>query len=176
LPDGAEVTALEAGLLGGQMHATGKLRAAGAQGNPGPLPAYSFEGRFDHVSPMALGQLLGMHWAGGQISGDGNVDLAGYTAKDLAGSASGTVRFDWLRGSVSATGVPEPGSAAAIPAALARFDRWTAEAAIAKGVITLQENTIQRGARQASVAASAAFAEPMTVTFARPEGTQTAKR
>jgi uncharacterized protein involved in outer membrane biogenesis len=181
LPDGAEVTALDAGLFGGKIHMTGSLHAAGTHGNSTLLPAYSLEGRFEQVSPAQLGQLLGMRWSGGQIDGDGNLDLSGYTSADLAASASGTLRFDWRHGAVSAGAEKKPASNpessdAAIPAALAHFDRWTAEAAIAKGAITLQQNTVQHGPRQATVTGSAAIAAPITVNFTLQKAAQTARR
>ena len=98
------------------------------------------------------------------------MELSGYTDKDLSASAKGTLHFEWHHGSVA-------GATAAAPTPqLARFDQWTADAAIADGAITLKQNRIQRGARKSAVEASAAFGSPARVTFADPQEAHSAKR
>jgi hypothetical protein len=164
------------------LHAIGKFRAAGAQGNSANQPAYAFESQFERLNPSAVGKLLGQRWTGGEIEGSGNVDLSGYTGADLATSASGTLHFEWRHGSVGvepardAVGPSDEGAAAEIPAALARFDSWTADAAIAKGAITLGQNHVQRGAHRSTITASATLTDPGKVTFSAPKETQAAKR
>ena len=156
LPAGAEITALDAGLLGGRVHGTGTLHT-------GDKPSYSLTGRFQKLSPAAVGQLLGLRWSGGVLNADGRIDLSGYTDKDLAASAKGTLHFEWRHGSV---GAPAASSAAApVPLALARFDRWTADAEIANGAITLQQNQVQQGARKRAVEAAVTLGDPPRVAF-----------
>jgi hypothetical protein len=157
LPAGAEITVLDAGLLGGRVHGTGTL-------SMGDKPSYSLTGRFQKLSPAAVGQLLGMRWSGGVFSADGRIDLSGYTDKDLAASAKGTLHFEWRHGFVSAPAASS--SAASVPPALARFDRWTADAEIANGAITLKQNQVQQGARKRVVEAAVTLGNPPTVTFA----------
>lgn len=180
LPDGAELTALDAGLFGGRIHSTGSVRAAGSTANRGSLPAYSLEAEFEHLNPTPLGQLLEMHWSGGDIQGHGNIDVSGYTGKDFATSASGTLHLEWRHGQVSsepdsAASSPE-GSKEPIPAALARFDHWTAEAAIARGAITLQANTVQVGARQSTIAGHVDLASPPELVFSATKPIESAHR
>ena len=111
----AEIAALDAGLLGGQMHGSGSLHTASAAQEK---PSYSFEGRFEKLSPAAVGQLLGQHWSGGDFAGNGKIELAGFAENDLAATAHGTLHFDWKRGAVAGEQTP---------AALSRFDLWSAD-------------------------------------------------
>jgi hypothetical protein len=68
------------------------------------------------------------------------------------------------------------GSASAVPAALSRFDVWTADAAIANGVITLERNQVLRGARRAEIAATVTLSDSPKVVFAAPKEAQAARR
>ena len=51
---------------------------------------------------------------------------------------------------------------------LAKFDRWTADAEIADGAITLKQNQVQHGAHKAAVEGAAIFGDPPRVTFGQP--------
>ncbi len=176
----AEITALEAGLLGGTLQANGSIHAAGASGNPGNTPAYSLTGEFQHLNPASVGQLLEQRWSGGEMSGTGTIDLAGYEAEDLASSAKGSLHFEWRRGSVASGARPaEISSDSAfpdIPPPLTRFDRWTADAEIAGGAITMQQNEVQSGARRAAVAAKLTLSDPPQLEFGPRSEVQTARR
>jgi hypothetical protein len=108
-----------------------------------------------------------MHWSGGDLAADGKIELSGFTDKDLAASVKGTVHFDWRRGAVTA-----PEAETGVPAALARFDRWTANAAIANGTITLKENQVQQGSHKRSVEATLTLGEPPKVNFDVPKEAQ----
>jgi hypothetical protein len=178
--DGAEIAALDAGILGGTLQASGSVHAAGSNGNPGNTPAYSLTGEFQRLNPVSVGQLLGQRWTGSEISGTGKIDLSGYEAKDLASSATGILHFVWRHGSVAPTGrmdvLPADSGAEAIPQSLGRFDRWTADAEIAGGAITLQQNEVQRGARRASVAARLELSDPLQLEFGPRNEVQTARR
>ncbi|MGA3069410.1 MAG: AsmA family protein [Terracidiphilus sp.] len=176
LPAGAEITGLDAGLLGGRVHGSGTLRTAAADRG---RPSYTLEGKFEKLSPAAVGQLLGLRFAGGAFDADGKIDLSGFTDKDLANSAKGTLRFEWRHGAVSASAgahgsdlaesAPAPPTAMSVPPALARFDRWTAEAEIANGTIALKQNQVRRGTRKQTVEATLTFGDPPKVTFAAPK-------
>jgi len=78
-------------------------------------------------------------------------------------SAKGTLHLEWRHGAVSAA------VSAQVPQALARFDRWAADAEIAGGAVTLKQNQVQRGARKAAVEAAVAFAASPKVVFAAPK-------
>jgi hypothetical protein len=151
-----EITALDADLLGGRIHATGTV-------TPGAKPLYKLEGSFTGLNAAGTGQLLGMTWAGNGLEGTGQIELSGFTAEDLGSSASGTLHFDWRHGSVSEANEVE------FPPVLSRFDRWTADAEIANGAITLKQNQVQRGVHKLAVAGAAVFGDPPKVSFGSSE-------
>ncbi len=160
---GAGVSSLDAGLFGGSVHLTGSLLKPA---NDQDKPAYTFEGDFQKVNVTALGSLLGLHWTGAAMNGNGKIELAGYTAKDLAGSAHGTLHFECRRGAVGNQLAKSPRAEEAVPAALNRFEQWTADATIGNGSVTLNQNSVTAGARKQSVAAMVKFGDPPGVTFA----------
>lgn len=165
-PTAAEFTSFGADLLSGQVDATGKL-------TKGDKPSYSFEGHFQKLSPPAVCQLLGLQCAGGSIDGNGKIDLSGFTGEDLASSAKGNVHFDWRQGAFSGhTASP----AALPPAALTRFDHWTADAEIVNGAVTLKENQVQQGSHKSAVEAVVTFGDPPKTNFAAPKPATLSKR
>jgi len=189
LDNGAEITGLDAGVLGGRVHGTGTLQAAGFAGPDGKTrdkPAYTLEGQFTRINPAAVGQLVGQRWTGGAIDGDGKIGLSGFTGKDLAASAVGTLHFEWRHGSVAAT-IANPASAdesatadsatdepaTPAPPALARFDLWTADAEVATGAITLKpaRSQVEHGAHKSAIAATVTLGNPAKISFAAPKET-----
>ncbi len=158
-PSGAEVTSLDGELLGGSVHGTGTLAA-------GDRPGYALAGDFEKLNPMAVGQLLGETWRGGTFDANGTIDLSGYTGADLANSAKGTLHFEWRHGAV----------AGGVPPQLARFDRWTADAAIANGKIALGLNQIADGSRNRTVYAAVTLAEAPKLSFAEAKPVPPKKR
>jgi hypothetical protein len=168
LSDGAEISSLEADLLGGHVHGGGTLHAAGTdQGKP----SYTLEGHFEKLSPAEVGQLLGRDWSGRTFDADGKIDLLGFTDEDLATSAKGRLSFDWRHGAVL-TQDSDPSSTAAIPPALARFDRWTGDAEIANGTITLKSNQVQQGSHKLALGAILTLGDPPKLSFSTPRETQ----
>jgi hypothetical protein len=151
---GAEITSLDAALLGGRVHGTGTLTTPATNKDK---PAYTFEGQLQKLSPAAVGQLVSQHWAGGAFEANGKIELSGFTEKDLTASAKGALHFDWQHGIAGGAGVA--------PAALARFDRWTADAEIANGMLTLKQNQAQRGAQKAAVEGSATLGPGAKASF-----------
>jgi hypothetical protein len=165
LPTGVEITNVDAGLFGGSIHAAGSLvKPASDQDKP----AYKFDGDFQKLDVASVGALLGLRWTGTPLDGNGKIELAGYTGEDLAASAHGTLHFECRRGAIgdkpSESVKPEP-----IPAALSRFDRWTGDAAIANGGLTLDQSLILVGTRKQSVQATVTFGDPPVVIFAAPK-------
>lgn len=163
-PAVAEITALDTGLLGGQIHITGKIEN-------GDKPSYSLEGTFQKLDAAQVCRVFALQCTGASFNGDGKLELAGYEAKDLASSAKGTLHFDWKKGSVT-----HAASVDASPPALIRFDNWTGDADIANGALTLKENQVQQGKRKTSVGASITFTDPPKVAFASPKAAATAKK
>jgi AsmA family/AsmA-like C-terminal region len=156
MPASAEITSLDAQFLGGKFVATGKLEN-------GATPGYSLVGTFAKVSGSALCQWLAVHCMGGAIQGDGKVQLTGFSDRDLASSAEGTVHFDWRHGALE-----EP-SADQAAKETERFDRWTAEVSIANNRAAVRQNQMLTGTRKRSLNAVLTFADPPTVSFLSPE-------
>jgi hypothetical protein len=176
LSTGAEITGLDAGLLGGRVHGSGTLRAVGSNQEK---PSYTLEGRFERLKPTAVGQLLGLRCSGSAFDAEGKIELSGFTDKDLADSVKGTLHFDWRHGTVSlpagahgsdaAESPAALATSASVPPALARFDRWTAKAEVAGGSISLKQNQVQRGSHKQAVEATLSLGNPPKVTFAAPK-------
>jgi hypothetical protein len=153
---GAELTSLDAGTLGGKLHATASL-------TPGDKPTYKLSGSFQKLDPSLVLQLLAMKASGGPINGSGQIELSGYTEKDLTASAKGDLQFDWSRGAIGNL-TEDP-----VPASVARFDRFTGDAIIANGTLTLGKSQLRRGARKSTVEATITFAIPAHVEFGPPQ-------
>jgi hypothetical protein len=163
---GAEITAFDADLLGGRVHGGGTFHTAAT---PKDKPSYDLEGQFEKLSPQAVGQLLGLRASGSSFDGNGKLELSGFTGDDLAASAKGTFHFEWQRGTLAAYG------STPVPSALARFDRWSADAEIANGSLTLKESQARRGVSNEPVQGSVPLAVPPKIAF--PASKQTpAKR
>jgi hypothetical protein len=167
---GAQINDLTGDLLGGSVHGSGTLAK-------GDQPVYTLEGKFEKLSPVAVGQLVGLRFSGGEFTADGKIELTGFADKDLATSAKGTLHFEWRHGAVAGAANQANARLApllpaeSVPTALAHFDRWTADAEIANGKITLKQNQVQQGSRKQAVEAAVTFGDPPVVTFAAPKET-----
>jgi hypothetical protein len=164
LANGAEITAFDADILGGRVHGTGTFHTAVTAKDK---PSYALEGQFEKLNSSAVGQLFGLR-SSGVFGGTSKIELSGFTGDDLAASAKGAFHFEWQHGKVA------PGTAA-IPPALGRFDRWTADAEIANGSLTLKDNQVKLGAATQSLQAAVPLAIPPKLVFTTPKQTQ-AKR
>jgi hypothetical protein len=165
--NGVEIPSYEAKLLGGSVNGNGLINPAGGDRDK---PGYTIGATFEKLNPAEVGELAGSHWKGGELEIDGKVELSGFTGADLAKSAHGLLHFDWKRGSVA--GATE---VVAVPAELAHFNRWTGDAEVANGAITLKDNAVKLGARKGVVNGSLAFGDPAKLTLAAAKETQ-AKR
>lgn len=151
--DHADVSGFTANVLGGQMQASGTVRWTAV--NPAG-PVYAMEAHFDQVSAAALGQLLAARWSGGPLQADGKISLSGFTGKDLAASAKGTMHFDWPHGGIAGSKA-DP---------LAHFNQWSGDAAIGDGAVTLGENQVLAAGRKLSVEGAVTFGKPPKAQFA----------
>ncbi len=167
LPTGVEITSLDAGLFDGKLHLAGSLSKSATEQDK---PAYTFEGDFQKLDGPSIGALLGLRWAGAPLNGNGKIEFSGYTGEDLAVSAHGALHFECRRGAIG-NQPSESSKAGPVPAALGRFDRWTADATIANGGLTLEQNLVSTGARKKSVQATVTFSDPPLVSFGAPKQT-----
>ncbi len=169
LSDGTNITSIDAGLLGGHVKLSGNLHKPGTDQDK---PSYSFAGNFENVDAKALGQLLGLHWTGSSINGNGKVDLTGYTHTDLATSAKGTMHIESRYGSIASVAkvqTEDESDVGKVPDALSRFERLTVDATIANGIVTLGQNQFISAGRKRSVAATVTLADPPAVSFEPPK-------
>ena len=165
LPTGVEIASLDAGLFDGSLHLAGSLAKPATDQDK---PAYTFEGDFQKLDSASIGALLGLRWAGAPLDGNGKIELAGYTGRislprPTAHSTSSA------GAEPSATSLRSRRKPGPVPAALGRFDRWTADAAIANGGLTLDHILVSTGARKQSVQATVTFGDPPVVSFGAPK-------
>lgn len=172
VPTGAEISRLDASVLGGSLHLAGAVTKPATDRDK---LAYSLSGDFQKLNAADVGRLLGLRWTGEALSGNGNLDLSGYTGEDLSASAKGTLHFQVRRGTIADAKAVTAGSESKlliIPAPLARFDQWTADATIANGNIQLGQNQITSGLRKKSVEAAITFGDPPQLSFPAPKETR----
>ena len=150
-----EITSIDASALGGSVHAAGTLTS-------GDKPSYALEATYIKLNAQAICDVLKMHCSGGPIDGSLKVALTGYSDRDLAASASGTLHFDWRKGVAQEAGIPD------FPKSLSRFDHWSADAAIGQNAVTLGQNQVLQGTRKSSVNAVIHFGDPPQVSFSPP--------
>ena len=163
-PTGADITSIEAKLLGGTVHGAGTLAT-------GDKPSYTLAAGFEKLNPVEVGHLLGENWRNGTIDAQGKLELKGYTGADLAGSANGTLHFEWKHGVVASAA----GEVEAVPQPLARFDRWTGDAQIANGKIDLGQSEAAQGIQKRVVEATVTLTEPPKLIVAAPKLAQAKK-
>ena len=159
----ADITSLDANLMAGEIHISGKVEN-------GVKPVYSLNGTFEKINASELCELFILKCTGMSFSGKGNVDMTGYTGKDLASSAKGSLHFDWKKGTI--TGQSPEG----VPPILARFDQFSGDAEIANGAVALGENIVQQASRKGTANANISFGEPPTVTFPEPKNATSKKK
>lgn len=160
LAAGADIDHFDADLLGGQVHGGGAVNSPISNGKP----SYTLEVSFDKLNPPDIGQLFDQHWTGRSLDASGKIDLSGFTDKDLATSASGAFHFDWTRGTITGST-----TAGALPAPATHFDRWSGDASIADGKITLKDNQLQSGSRKQTLQGAVAFGNPAKLTLTLPK-------
>lgn len=158
---GAKLTSLDATLLGGHLHATGKV-------TQGDKPSYSLEADLAHAQAASVCELLGLRCTGGSVALNGHVDLAGFSGSDLAASAKGSLHFTWKTGAMAKSAGSD------MPALLARFSSWSGDAAIGQGKVELGPNTVKQGAQSATVAATIPLIKAPHIHFAAPQEATTA--
>ncbi len=163
-PIGAEITSLDAKLLGGTMHATGALAV-------GDKPDYTLTGSFEKLNPVAVGKMLGETWRGGALDANGTIEISGYTGDNLASSAKGALHFEWRHGAMAGGAVPE----LARPSILSHFYGWNGDAAIAGGKIVLGQNEVVEGGSRQAVEAAVTLAIPPKLSFAAAKAPRATK-
>jgi AsmA-like C-terminal region len=78
----------------------GKMRAQWTADFAGPAPVYNGSGTLDKVALPEVAALTRDPWASGTASGKFRLQLAGWSAAELAQSAQGVLDFDWQNGTL----------------------------------------------------------------------------
>ena len=91
VPTGAEISSLDASVLGGTVHLAGAVTKPATDRDK---LAYLLCGRLQKLNAADMGRLLGLRWTGEGLSGNGNLELSGYTGADLSASAKGALHFE----------------------------------------------------------------------------------
>ena len=129
-----KIRSLNGHLANGTMHLAGSMDASGGQ------PEYQMDVQVTNAAPSALGSIFEEHWGAGLANFSSQLKMSGYDAKDLARSATGSLRWDWTKGGLAAE---NPLPVAAQP--FVHFDQWSADATIADSTISITHSLLARG-------------------------------
>jgi AsmA family/AsmA-like C-terminal region len=121
--------------------ASGTLHLAGVVDASGDEPEYQLDVQVTNAAPSALASLFEERWGSGVANFSGELRLAGFDAQDLVRSATGTLRWNWTKGGLTAGEEPLP--VAAQP--FVHFDQWSADAVIADSTITITHSLLAHG-------------------------------
>jgi len=162
----------DTGLLGGTASGTGHFNWADDS------PKFAVEGSFSGVNAAEAGALFQTKWGGGPLSGSGSVQLSGLTAKDLAASAAGDLRFNWQRGTMvlnnsgakPASEADAEGGNETEVAEQVRFESWTGSLAIKNGRAEPGENALLQGKRSMTVTGAIPFGGPVKLSLRHGTG------
>ena len=151
--DKATITNIDAGLLGGTVHANGTYEFTDNK------PHYDLTIATTNIKPseLTLTHLLSQNLSGAPLDINGQIKLTGFTSADLTASATGTLHFDWKNGAIT-------------NGTVTRFDHWTGDATIASGTITLTSTKLTTAKQSTTINATIPLTAPtkLTITPAKP--------
>ncbi|HEV2275556.1 MAG TPA: AsmA family protein [Acidobacteriaceae bacterium] len=145
-----EIHSIDGRLLNGTMHLTGNM--AMLKG----VPRYALEVEVTGASPAALAGLFAEHWGSGQADFSAQLAVSGLTAQDLARSASGTLHWNWSKGSLAAQ--------TALPVSiqsLLHFDSWSGDAAIGDATLSIDHSLLEHGREAIPLSGTISFSRDM---------------
>ncbi len=163
---------LHATLFGGQLLATGTLAQSDAGPSfqlhldardlqPAPLSALWNASRPTRQiaanQPASSSQSGSFGFSGGKLSGTADLTTQGVTEKQWIASAAGSLRFDWTHGNLSS-------STSIASTAAGAFNRWTGQATLQAGRLTLGANTLTRRGHSETLAGTLPFGGPLQLS------------
>lgn len=125
---------IDASAFGGSIHGGGVMEVESG------VPQWHLNVSVIGAKPASAGEIFQEQWGSGVLNGEATLDLHGYSASELASSASGDFRFTWQKGELRSVA-----STSAMP--LNHFDRWSAAGSIADSSLTLISGGLSRGGR-----------------------------
>ncbi len=141
-----KIGALTGHVAGGTMHMAGTVDASGDQ------PEYQMDVQVTNAAPNALADMFDERWGSGLASFSAQLKMTGFDAQDLGRSATGSLRWNWAKGGLSAE-EPLPVGAQS----LAHFDEWTADAVIADTTIKITHSLLAQGEEVMPVTGTISF-------------------
>ncbi len=146
------VRSLNGTLAGGAMHLTGAVDASGDQ------PAYRIDVEVAHATSAGIAEMFAEQWGEGAVDLSAKLQMSGFTADDLARSATGTLHWDWTKGGFVGED-PLPPDAESF----AHFDQWSADAAIEDRTIKLTSSQLASGEETIPLSGSISFGREMDI-------------
>jgi hypothetical protein len=132
--DAVATVAIEGGMLHVQSLAGralgGALAADGTLDVTSGMPHYSLAARLTGGSATAFGAMFGESWNTGSLDVVSRLEVSGYSAAQLASSATGTLHAVWTHGGLGGN------------TALAHFDRWNVDGVLAGEKLTLSHSEL----------------------------------
>ncbi len=114
----------------------GKLRAEWRADFTGAEPVYDGSGRLERVALTQVSALTHDPWATGTGNGSFKLELAGWSAAELAQSAQGALDFEWQNGTLPHVALNGDG-------APLRLKRFTGRAVLDKRRLEFQQSSIE---------------------------------
>ncbi|MFZ3211307.1 MAG: AsmA family protein [Terriglobales bacterium] len=121
---------IRADALGGKLHADWRADFTSAE------PLYSGSGTLERVALAQVAALTHDPWATGTGSGSFKLELAGWSAPDLAESAKGALDFEWQNGTLQHVALNGDGSPL-------RLKRFTGRAVLDDRRLEFQQSSIE---------------------------------
>jgi uncharacterized protein involved in outer membrane biogenesis len=114
----------------------GKLRAEWSADFTGAAPVYDGSGTLERVALPQVAALTHAPWATGTGNGSFKLELAGWSAAELAQSAQGALDFEWLNGTLQHVALNGDG-------APLRLKRFTGRAVLGDRRLEFQQSSIE---------------------------------
>ncbi len=153
-----KIASLDSAALGGKLHAQGSIFAGGDS------PAWRLDLAGSDIAIPKLAALFKEKWAAtGSADFQSSFNMNGWSASDLAGSATGSFTFTWSHGSIGNI------------APFNRFTSWTAHGALSSNLLTIAGSTlVNKGSKTpTSITGAIGFDRTLTLNLASPTLTAT---
>ncbi len=172
------VDSFHATLFGGQLLATGTLSQSDAGPSfqlhldardlqPALLSAlwstYRTTRQIAANQPASSSQSGNLSFSGGKLSGTADLTTQGGTETQWIASATGSLHFDWTHGNLSS-------STSVANIAAGSFNRWTGQATLQAGRLTLDANKLTRRGHSETLVGTLPFGGPpqLSVSASKP--------
>jgi AsmA family/AsmA-like C-terminal region len=152
-----KVQSLNGHLASGTMHLAGAVDASGDQ------PEYQLDVQVTNAVPNAIASMFEERWGSGLVNFSAQIHMAGFDLQDLSKSATGSLRWDWTRGGLTADD-PLPVAAQSF----GHFDQWSADAAIADSTIKITHSLLAHGPEAIPVSGTISFDRELDLTGGAP--------